>query len=129
EESFEITVEDENESPTALSLSGNTITENLSAGTGAGTQSTTDEDTEDSHTYTLVGGDVSQFTIVGAELQSSEVFDYEVQSSYNVTLRSPTRRSSGLEESFEITVEDENESPTALSLSGNTITENLAAGT
>ena len=45
-----------NNAPTGLALSTATVAENEAAGTVVGTFSTTDDDTGDTHAYTLVSG-------------------------------------------------------------------------
>ena len=77
---FTIQITNANDTPTDIQLSSNTIAENLSSGSKVGVFSTTDEDVNDSFTYSLVAGigddDNGSFQISGAELQSNEVFDF-----------------------------------------------------
>ena len=133
EESFTITVTDENESPTDISLDNATIAENLSSGTAVGTFSTTDPDAGDSHTYTLVAGagdtDNGSFSIVGSQLQTAAVLDFESGSSLSIRVETQDATGATFEESFTITVTDENESPTDISLDNATIAENQSSGT
>ncbi len=62
-----------NETPTDLALSATTVNENVPVNTVIGTFSTTDPDSGNSFTYSLVTGtgdtDNSAFSIVGNQLQ------------------------------------------------------------
>jgi hypothetical protein len=74
EKSLTITVNDNNDAPTDLSLSSATFAENLSAGITIAALSGVDQDVADSHTYTLVSGagdtDNASFTVAGTQLQT-----------------------------------------------------------
>jgi hypothetical protein len=103
---------DNNEAPSDISLSNDTIDENVSVGTSVGTFTTTDPDTGDTHTYSLVSGtgdtDNSSFTIGGAggdELLMNASIDYETQSSYNIRVET-SDGNLAWEEIFTITVND-----------------------
>src|SRR5262249_5169745 len=76
-----------NNAPTDIALSGTSVAENQPSGTTVGTLSTTDPDSGDSHTYSLVSGpgdtDNASFTIVGNELKTAASFNFEAQSSYS----------------------------------------------
>ena len=118
-----------NHAPTDLALSSSQIDENLAAGTAIGNLSATDPDAGDSFNYSLVSGDVGAFAIAGNTLQSAASFDFESVSSRSVTIR--VRDAGGLtfDKLFTISVGNVNEAPTDVTLSGTTITENLAVGT
>ncbi|HBH53145.1 MAG TPA: hypothetical protein DDY91_14750 [Planctomycetaceae bacterium] len=126
---FSISILNDNEAPTNVDLSGNTITENLPVGTTLGTLSSTDPDAGDSFTYSLIGGDTAQFEIVGNELRSKSIFDFESVGGYSVTVRTTDAGDLTFDRVFTITVLDANEAPTDVALSGTTITENLPIGT
>ncbi|WP_448600465.1 cadherin domain-containing protein, partial [Thermoleptolyngbya sp.] len=51
-----VSVVNVNEAPTAIALTSTSVNENVPVGTTVGTFSTTDPDTGDTHTYTLVSG-------------------------------------------------------------------------
>ncbi|MBO1352292.1 MAG: cadherin repeat domain-containing protein, partial [Hormoscilla sp. GUM202] len=87
-----IYINDVNENPTDLSLSNNSIDENVLALALVGTFSTTDPDTGDtSFTYQLVDGvggtDNAAFTILGDQLQIKSSPDFETQSSYSIRVQ------------------------------------------
>jgi hypothetical protein len=81
ERAFTITILDINDAPTALDLAGNEMPENNRSGDEIGVLSTRDQDSWDSHTYTLVPGegdsDNGAFTISGDRLLAAVAFDYE----------------------------------------------------
>ena len=109
-----------NNAPTNVTLSSGGVEENQPSGSPVGTLSTSDPDSGDSHSYTLIGGDVSAFSINGNQLKTAASFDYESQSSYSVTIR--TTDSGGLfyQKAFTISVTDVAEGgSTGLDGSGN----------
>jgi len=71
--------------PTDISLSNANVAENQPTGTTVGTLSTTDPDSGNTFTYSLVTGtgstDNTSFTISGGTLQTAATFNYEAQSS------------------------------------------------
>ena len=85
-ESYTIKVNDVNEAPTAIALSNFEIEEGNEIGAVIGVLTVTDEDTNDSHTFNLSGSDATSFEIVENELRSLESFDFDVKSSYSVTI-------------------------------------------
>lgn len=99
-----------NLAPTNISLSSSTIDENKSVGSLVGTLSTTDSDTTDTHTYSLVSGtgstDNSSFTISGTQLLSNAVFDYETKSSYTIRIQSIDSDFSTYSKTFTIGIND-----------------------
>ncbi len=126
-----------NNAPTDLILSSQTIAENQVIGTLIGSLSTTDSDTGDSHTYSLVTGtgdtDNSSFSITNDQLLSAEVFDFETKSSYSIRIRTDDGNGGIYEKVFTITVTDINEgannSPTDITLSSASVFEEQLVGT
>ena len=114
-----------NSAPTDISLSSSTIDEGLDIGATVGALSTTDVDTGDTYTYTLVGGATSAFNISGDSLITAAKFDYETTSSYTITVRSTDAGELYTEKDFTITVNDIDDGSAAseikfgLSTSGN----------
>jgi Ca2+-binding RTX toxin-like protein len=80
-----------NQSPTNLALSNSTIAENQAIGTAIGTFTSTDPDTGNTFTYSLVTGtgstDNALFAITGNQLQSNGIFDFETKNSYSIRVR------------------------------------------
>ncbi len=109
-----ITVTDENEAATDMDLSNAAIIENNGIGDEVGTFTTTDEDSGDTHTYSLVSGtgdtDNASFEITGNQLLANEIFDFETKSSYMVRIRATDAGGLVYEEAFTITVDNEPES-------------------
>jgi hypothetical protein len=80
-----------------------------------GTLSTTDADSSDTHTYTLVSGagstDNASFTISGNSLRAGLAFDFEAKSSYSIRVRTTDSKNNTFEKAFTISVTDVNETP------------------
>jgi ELWxxDGT repeat protein len=118
-----------NSPPTDITLSATVIAENQFIGTAVGTLSTTDPDTADTFTYTLVSGDGdtnnASFTIDGATLKTAASFNFETQSSYSIRVRTTDSGAESFEKQFTITVTDGNDGATQVALS-NVVTSLLA---
>ncbi len=104
-----------NTAPTNISLSASSINENNAANAVVGTLSTTDVDTGDTHTYTLVSGEGStdneSFTIAENQLKATPVFDFETKTSYSVRIKTTDAGGLTYEKAFTITVNNVDESP------------------
>jgi hypothetical protein len=107
-----------NAAPTALTLSNSRVAENSATGTNIGAFNTTDPDTGDSFTYSLVSGsgdsDNASFTLEGATLNTAAIFDYETKSSYTIRVRTTDGGGLFFEQSFTISVTDVDETPIAV---------------
>ena len=103
-----------NNAPTDISLSSTSIDENNAIGDVVGTLSTTDADSGDTHTYTLVSGsgdtDNSSFTISSDQLKADEVFDYETKDSYSIRVKTDDGNGGTYEKIFTISIGDVSES-------------------
>jgi hypothetical protein len=99
-----------NVAPSNISLSNNTIPENSPVGTTIGTLSTTDTN-GDTHTYSLVGGDISAFNIDGNLLRSSVLFDFETKSEYSIQIRSTDQGGLFKDVNFTIYISNVNDGP------------------
>lgn len=106
EKTFTIPVLDVNETPTDITLSGNTVVENSAGGTIIGTLGTADADGGDHHTYTIVGGDADKFAIANGRLvvKPGASLDYETARSHTVTIRSTDSGGLFRDETFTINV-------------------------
>jgi VCBS repeat-containing protein len=114
---FTISITRPNHGPTDIGLSNTSIAENQPVGTIIGTFSTTDPDSWDTHTYTLVSGtgadDNASFTIDAAgNLKTAAMFDFETKSSYSIRVRSTDAGGLWTEKVFNISVTNVNEAPT-----------------
>ena len=127
-DTFTLTVVNTNDSPTALTLSASAVDENVSGGE-VGDLATTDVDVGDTHTYTLTGADADSFEVVDGKLKfkSTQLPNFEVKSTYALTVTSTDAAGSSLAQSFSITINDLNEAPTSITLSANAVDENAAA--
>jgi hypothetical protein len=107
EKQLTIGITDINETPTNLSLSNSNISENQAIGTAIGTLTSTDPDTGNTFTYSLIAGigstDNALFAITGNQLQSNAIFDYETKNSYSIRVR--TTDQSGLSFEKQLTIE------------------------
>ncbi len=116
-----------NHAPTAIGLSNNTVPENQPAGTTVGTLSTTDADSGDTFTYSLVTGtgstDNSAFAISGSTLRTAAAFNYETKNNYSIRVR--TTDSGGLwyEQTFTIAVTNVNEAPVLAAIGDKIVNE------
>ena len=81
-----------NSTPTDIVLSPSNVDENVTLGTIIGTLSSTDANSADNHTYSLILGngdnDNSSFTISGTLLLTSTPLDYESKSTYSILVQS-----------------------------------------
>jgi hypothetical protein len=123
-----------NTAPTAITLSNNSIAENVPLAI-VGTLNVTDPDAKDSHTLTLSGQDADSFYISSSSYtghslkwKSSTGADYETKSSYNITATATDSGGLSKSQSFTVNVTDvvENKAPTAINLSNVSIAENDA---
>ena len=129
-QSYTIAIEDLNEGPTDISLSGDTLNEN-SAGATIATLSATDEDAGDTATFSISEDASGLFEVVGNELKLKDgvSLDHEAQDSYEISLTVEDSGGAVYTETVTINVADLNEGPTDISLSGDTQNENSAGAT
>lgn len=132
EKQITIAISNVNDTPANITLSADTAAENTVSGSTVGTFTTTDQDTGDSFTYSLVAGEGSDdngsFTVAGNALKLSVTPDYETKSSYTVRIRSTDAGGIYTEKQFTIAITDVNEAPTDISLSNNSAAENSESG-
>jgi D-arabinose 1-dehydrogenase-like Zn-dependent alcohol dehydrogenase len=102
-----------NKAPTNLTLSTSTVAENQIIGTVVGNLSTTDPNTSDTFTYSLVTGegatDNSLFTITNNQLKTNFVFDFEAKNSYSIRVRTTDQGELFFEKQLTIGVTDLND--------------------
>ncbi len=127
-----VTVNDLNEDPTDVSISASTIDENIdiSGGSSIGTLSSTDPDTGDIFTYSVVGGaEQGNFSIGGAGsdelILTAGILNFEAKSSYEVIVRTTDNGGLTYDKTITVTVNDLNEDPTDVSISSSDIDENV----
>ena len=130
---FTIAVADGNDLPTGINLNTTTIPENSGTGAVIGIFSSDDQDTAQNHVYSLVSGlgddDNSSFEINGLQLKARENFNYEIQASHSIRVQTDDGHGGFFEKVFIISVEDVNDTPSDISLTSNTVSENMPVGT
>ena len=119
--------------PTGITLSNDNISENAGANVIVGTLSTTDPDFG-THTYTLASTNTAFFSISDDTLIANNSFDFETQSSYNITVTTTDKGGKPFSKDFIITVNDTDEpiitsTNTFTVLAGETIVATLTATT
>lgn len=100
-----------NQAPTDITLSANTVVENKAVGTSIGTFSSADPDFSNTFSYSLVAGvgdtGNSQFTIdLAGTLQTAASFNFEAATSYSILVRSTDQDGATFDKSFTISVVD-----------------------
>ena len=127
-----------NATPTDLTLNGDNVDENEPISTEVGTLSTEDPDlllvpsAGEVHTYSLEttcnnhSGN-GAFQITGDKLQTAMPLDFEVDSFFDVCVRTTDAWGLFRDEQFRISVNDVNETPSDIQLDDNVVAENLMA--
>ncbi|HBJ36030.1 MAG TPA: hypothetical protein DDZ51_15035, partial [Planctomycetaceae bacterium] len=92
------------------------VAENSAAGTIVSRLGSNDPDPNDDVTFTLVGGDTTNFEIVGNEIRvkAGANLDYETQTSHTVTVRATDEAGLFHEQVITIAIVDVNEAPIAV---------------
>jgi gliding motility-associated-like protein len=132
EKVFTINVTDVVDAPTNITISNDTINENLPANTLIGTISGISQDASASYTFSfdnsISGNDNSSFVLIGNQIRSNAQFDFEAKSVYSVYISASTGPSSTFTKLIQIFVRNQNDAPTDIALSFNTIKENRPVG-
>jgi Ca2+-binding RTX toxin-like protein len=130
---FTITVLDGNDPPTNLTLSNTQLNENVGANAEVGSFSTTDPDTGDRHTYSLIDSttfaDNSAFVISGDKLILRNNPDFETKSSYRIKVRTTDSGGLSFDKEFTIAINNVNDAPSDLRLSNAQLNENVGDNT
>ncbi|MCD6187638.1 MAG: tandem-95 repeat protein, partial [Desulfuromusa sp.] len=112
DQSFTITVTNVNDAPTSITLDNHSVVE-LSVGAIVGNLDSVDDDSGDTHTYTV---DDARFEVVAGELklQSGQSLDRAIELTVNVTVISTDAGGLSASQMFTITVTELNLPPTAV---------------
>uniref|UniRef100_UPI0035636252 leucine-rich repeat protein n=1 Tax=Labilibaculum sp. TaxID=2060723 RepID=UPI0035636252 len=110
-----------NEAPTAIQLLNNSIAENSAIGSEVGTLTATDEDADQTLTYSI--SENENFEISGDKLFSKSDLDFETQESYELEITVTDQDGLSYSESVSIEITNVNEAPTSISLSNAIIVE------
>ncbi|MEH1825185.1 MAG: lamin tail domain-containing protein [Nostoc sp.] len=107
-----------NIAPTDISLNVTSVNENVPANTVVSTFTTTDPDTGNTFSYSLVAGtgdaDNAAFAIANNTLKINASPDFESKSSYSIRVRSTDNGGLFVEKALTIQVNDLNEAPTVV---------------
>lgn len=133
EKSFIVTVNDINDAPTGIELSEDEVAENLDAGATVGSLSATDDDANDTHTFSLVSGqgdtDNASFTIEGGVIKTADLFNFEAKNEYSILVRAEDSEGATFDQQLTIAITNANDAPTDIALSNATVQEQQDAGT
>ena len=100
-----------NQAPTDIRLSSDSVEENVGVGTVIGSLITDDPDSQDQFTYQLVSGDGDKdnglFSIIGDELRINVAPDFELNQLYNIRVSSTDQGRLSLKKAFTINVNNQ----------------------
>ena len=130
---FTLVLQDVDEAPTDISITGTSIDEGAAVGSIVGSLLSTDQDgSSTDFTYALVAGTKANnndlFEIVGEQLKAKLVFNFETKSSYEVNVRTTDESGLTFDKSITVKVNNVNENPTDLTVSATSFNENVAIG-
>ena len=135
-DTLNIQLYDRNDPPTDITLTPDAIPEatadgETSTGTVIGALSTVDEDTWDSHTYTLTGDNSACFQISQSNLlvQNTSCFNFESNPVVEVTVISKDQGLKTVQRTLHVKLTDVNEAPTGIVLSSNIVREHAMINT
>lgn len=126
---FTITVINAEEPPTDITLSNSAVNEGAPIGTLVGTLGASGGEAVTTYELVSSGGpnDNDSFTIEGTQLLTAAVFDFETKATYAVRVRATG--DGFLDKTLEISVIDQPDPPTDITLSSTTVDENQPVGT
>ena len=121
---FTIYINDTFDAPNNITLTNNNVNENASVGTEIGILTASDQDS-DTFTYEIdTSSDVVPFVIDGNKLKTNNVLDYNVATSYNITVIATDNTDLTYSKDFIIYINNINDSPTDILLSNANVDEN-----
>ena len=126
---FVISVKDEDDVPTSIRLTKDSVSENQPIGTSVGILETIDEDENETYVYTLEE-DNGSFFIENDTLKTGKTLNFEERDSIEIRITSRDHAGRMLISTFVIHIMDEDDAPHAIILSpDNRIAEGLGKGT
>jgi hypothetical protein len=125
ESQFTISVTNVNEVPADIALSGGSVNENV-AGAAIGVLSVTDPDAGGSHVFSVPGGSPFEVSGTTLKLKAGQSLDFESTPSVTVDVTVTDQGALTRTETFTISVNNGNEPPADIALSGGTVAENAA---
>lgn len=124
ENTFTLNVSNINDAPTDILINNFNIDENLPIATTIGTLSVIDNDLADTHTLTVESGlDSALVTILGNILQTNASYNFEQKDSLFVNIKATDPYYAYVIKTFTIVVNDVNDAPTNITLSGDSVYE------
>ena len=122
-EDFTITINDVNDAPSGMKLTGSLYVNENDTGGVVGDITTVDEDTNDSHAYVITGMDADAFEIVNDQLKLKDEINpvHQTQGSYSITVTSTDQGGITISEDYSVEV---NIAPTEFSLDNDSVDEN-----
>ena len=127
---FVISVKDEDDVPTLIRLTKDSVSENQPIGTMVGILETIDEDANETYVYTLEEDDTGSFFIENDTLKTGKTLNFEERDSIEIRITSRDHAGRMLISTFVIHIMDEDDAPHAIILSpDNRIAENKSKGT
>jgi Ca2+-binding RTX toxin-like protein len=129
-QTINIAVSNQNEAPTAITATGGSVQEHSPEGIVVAQLGAVDQDAGDSFTYALVEPS-ALFEMVGNEvlLRPDADIDYEAAASHQLSVTVTDARGLSHAETINIAVGNQNEGPTSIAVTGDSVQENAAAGT
>jgi gliding motility-associated-like protein len=108
EKSLSISVNDVNETPSALTINKSNLYESNTINEVIGVLTTADQDAGDSHTYSLVSGvgstDNAAFNVSGNQVRASQVYNFSTKNSYNIRVRATDKGGLSFENVYTVSV-------------------------
>ena len=125
-QAFTVTINDVNDAPSAIKLTGSLYVNENDTGGIVGNISTVDEDTVDNHTYAISGMHADSFEVVNGQLKLKDGINpvHQTQSSYSITVTSTDKGGITISEDYSVEV---NIAPTAFSLDSQSVDENYVS--
>jgi hypothetical protein len=124
-ETFTISVNNGNEPPADIALSGGTVAENA-AGAAVGLLSVTDPDAGGSHVFSVPNASAFEVSGTTLKLKAGQALDFETTPSVTVDVTVTDQDGLTRTEAFTITVSNVNETPTDIALSGTAVADKTA---
>ncbi|PKN56827.1 MAG: hypothetical protein CVU56_13990 [Deltaproteobacteria bacterium HGW-Deltaproteobacteria-14] len=124
-----ITVLDDNEAPTDVTLGGAAVFEDANIGATIGAFAAVDPDRGDTHRFTLVSDPTGTFAVQDASLRLARKVDFELAASYPLRVRATDSGGLWVERDVTVSVRDVAEPPTGVTLDATEVAENRPAGT
>ncbi|NEO11491.1 MULTISPECIES: cadherin domain-containing protein [unclassified Moorena] len=131
DKTFSIQVQNQNNAPTDINLSSNSVKEFSNNGTTIATLTTKDVDSGDNHKYKLLHDAKGRFKIDGNQLKvkNGHLLDFDENSSHDIKIRTTDSGGKSYDKTFTIDVLNQNNAPTDITISGNSVKEFSNNGT